>query len=71
MVYTYIHITMCIHTHIHIHHLQVDNGRMCGFVGTSSVEMLEVFELSREGEAAAFSKHSAKKERQLLWYVHI
>jgi len=44
---------------------------MCGFVGTSSVEMLEVFELSREGEAAAFSKHSAKKERQLLWYVYI
>lgn len=42
---------------------------MCGFLGSSSVEMLEVFELSRDGEAAAFSKHSAKKERHLLWSV--
>jgi poly [ADP-ribose] polymerase len=46
----------------------VDKGRLCGFVGNSSVELLEIFELDRMGEREAFAKHSDKSERQLLWH---
>jgi hypothetical protein len=46
----------------------VDKGRMCGFLGDSNVELLEVFEMTRDGEAAAFAKHNQKQERQLLWH---
>jgi hypothetical protein len=46
----------------------VDKGRMCGFPGNEVVELLEVFELTRNGETEAFSKHKDKKVRQLLWH---
>ena len=41
---------------------------MCGFVGNSSVELLECFELDRTGEADSFSKHADKRDRRLLWH---
>ena len=41
---------------------------MCGFLGNSSVELIEVFELERSGEVDSFSKHADKKNRRLLWH---
>jgi len=41
---------------------------MCGFAGNSRVQLLDVYELDREGEATSFSKHADKQGRRLLWH---
>ncbi len=46
----------------------VDKGRMCGFAGSNTVDLLEVFEVARYGDAKSFARHNSIMERRLLWH---
>ena len=35
-----------------------DKDRMCGFLGSNTVDLLEVFELARYGDAESFARHN-------------
>jgi poly [ADP-ribose] polymerase len=41
---------------------------MCGFPGSNAVDLLEVFELARYGDAESFARHKSISNRRLLWH---